>query len=147
MPPASSAGNLIPATKEVQEQAVRAMDAILLRWPHLSTVVVSSPVADVMRRRASQTLQGPKPPMRWEQSDLHSDSCLIMPHVKLKLVDVVGAADAFVGAFCHGLASGLSEVDAIHLGMACASDSVTREGTQASFPTRERCVELGILKS
>ena len=47
--------------------------------------------------------------MRWEQSDLHSDSCLIMPHVKLKLVDVVGAADAFVGAFvaarCRRLSS------------------------------------------
>ena len=29
--------------------------------------------------------------------------------------------------------------------MRCASDSVTREGTQSSFPTRERCISLGML--
>ena len=62
-----------------------------------------------------------------------------------RVVDTTGAGDSFVGAFCHGLASGLAEIDAIKLGMACASDSVTREGTQTSFPTRERCVSLGIL--
>ena len=62
------------------------------------------------------------------------------------MVDTTGAGDAFVGAFCHGLASGMSEVDAVKLGMACASDSVTRGGTQTSFPSRERCVSLGILQ-
>ena len=67
------------------------------------------------------------------------------PPATANVVDTTGAGDAFVGAFCHGLASGLPEVDAVKLGMACASDSVTREGTQASFPTRERCKALGIL--
>ena len=62
------------------------------------------------------------------------------------VVDTTGAGDAFVGAFCHGLASGMNEVDAVKLGMACASDSVTRAGTQTSFPSRERCVSLGILQ-
>jgi ribokinase len=61
------------------------------------------------------------------------------------VVDTTGAGDAFVGAFCHGLASGLNEPDAVELGMACASDSVTREGTQTSFPTLARCRELGVL--
>lgn len=60
-------------------------------------------------------------------------------------IDTTGAGDAFVGAFCFGLASGLAEPDAVRLGMACASDSVTREGTQTSFPTMERCKELGVL--
>ena len=67
------------------------------------------------------------------------------PKLEKPVVDTTGAGDSFVGAFCHGLASGLAEIDAIKLGMACASDSVTREGTQTSFPTRERCVSLGIL--
>jgi len=62
-------------------------------------------------------------------------------------IDTTGAGDAFVGAFCHGLASGLDEIDAIRLGMACASDSVTREGTQTSFPSRERCDQLGLVPS
>ena len=61
------------------------------------------------------------------------------------VVDTTGAGDAFIGAFAHGIAEGLSEVDAINLGMACASDSVRREGSQSSFPTRSRCEALGIL--
>lgn len=61
------------------------------------------------------------------------------------VIDTTGAGDAFVGAFCHGLASGLGELEALKLGMACASDSVTRQGTQSSFPTKERCQAQGFL--
>lgn len=50
-------------------------------------------------------------------------------------IDTTGAGDAFVGAFAVGLASGLAEAKAIALGCACASDSVTRLGTQSSYPT------------
>jgi ribokinase len=52
-------------------------------------------------------------------------------------VDTTGAGDAFVGAFSYGLASGLGEVQAVRLGCACAASSVTRPGTQASFPRGE----------
>ena len=52
-------------------------------------------------------------------------------------VDTTGAGDAFVGAFAYGLAAGLPELTAVRLGIACASDSVTRTGTQSSFATRE----------
>ena len=55
------------------------------------------------------------------------------------VVDTTGAGDAFVGAFCHALACGADEIAACQLGMACASDSVSREGTQSSFPSAERC--------
>ena len=57
-------------------------------------------------------------------------------------VDTTGAGDAFVGAFAVGLALGLDEVAAARLGIACASDSVTRPGTQASFPDAARCGKL-----
>ncbi|HEX4896986.1 MAG TPA: ribokinase [Candidatus Limnocylindrales bacterium] len=57
-------------------------------------------------------------------------------------VDTTGAGDAFVGAFAMGLALGVSEIDAVRLGIACASDSVTRPGTQASFPDRERAAAI-----
>ncbi len=53
-------------------------------------------------------------------------------------VDTTGAGDAFVGAFVVGLASGLDERDAVRLGNACAADSVTRPGTQSSFPRPEQ---------
>lgn len=51
-------------------------------------------------------------------------------------VDTTGAGDAFVGAFAVGLATGWSPVDAVRLGCAAAADSVTRRGTQASYPDR-----------
>lgn len=53
----------------------------------------------------------------------------------VKAIDSTGAGDAFVGAFALGLARGLSDEQAISLGCACASDSVTRLGTQSSYPT------------
>lgn len=53
-------------------------------------------------------------------------------------IDTTGAGDAFVGAFAFGLAVGLEEVDALRLGNRCAADSVTRAGTQSSFPDPAR---------
>ena len=57
-------------------------------------------------------------------------------------IDTTGAGDAFVAAFAVGLALGVPELDAVRLGVACASDSVGRPGTQASFPNRERAAGL-----
>ncbi len=64
------------------------------------------------------------------------------PADRVEPVDTTGAGDAFVGAFAAGLATGLDVVSAIRLGTACAGESVTRPGTQTSFPSRERCGEL-----
>jgi ribokinase len=52
-------------------------------------------------------------------------------------VDTTGAGDAFVGAFAYGLGSGLRAQEAAALGCRCASLSVTRPGTQTSFPTSD----------
>jgi len=57
-------------------------------------------------------------------------------------IDSTGAGDAFVGAFAVGLALGLAEERAIALGCACASDSVTRLGTQSSYPTPAQAQEI-----
>ncbi len=65
-----------------------------------------------------------------------------VPAVRVRAVDTTGAGDAFVGAFAFGLAAGLDELAAARLAIACASDSVTRPGTQASYPNRERATAL-----
>lgn len=57
--------------------------------------------------------------------------------VPVTAIDTTGAGDAFVGAFAFGLAARLDELTAVRLGIACASDSVTRTGTQSSFATSE----------
>lgn len=61
-----------------------------------------------------------------------------IPATAVQAVDTTGAGDAFVGAFAFGLASRLGELQAVALGVRCASDSVLRPGTQSSFPGRER---------
>ena len=60
-----------------------------------------------------------------------------VPAVPVRAIDTTGAGDAFVGAFAYGLAAGFDEETAVRLGIACASDSVTRPGTQSSFASRE----------
>jgi len=57
-------------------------------------------------------------------------------------VDTTGAGDAFVAGFGVGLAMGYAPVAAARLGCAAASDSVTRPGTQRSYPDRARASAL-----
>ena len=61
---------------------------------------------------------------------------------QVKAIDTTGAGDAFVGAFAVGLAAHLSDEKAIALGCACASESVTRKGTQSSYPTPAQAQEI-----
>ena len=61
---------------------------------------------------------------------------------QVRAVDTTGAGDAFVGAFAYGLANGLPAVAAAELGCRCAGISVTRHGTQTSFPTVEELAQL-----
>jgi ribokinase len=65
-----------------------------------------------------------------------------VPAPNVKAIDTTGAGDAFVGAFAVGLAIELEDHAAIQLGIECASDSVTRLGTQSSYPTPDRATEL-----
>lgn len=61
---------------------------------------------------------------------------------KVKAIDTTGAGDAFVGSFGVALALGYSEEAALSLGCACASDSVTRLGSQSSYPTPEQAAAI-----
>ena len=67
---------------------------------------------------------------------------LRVPAPTVKAIDTTGAGDAFVGAFAVGLALGLADREAIQLGIQCASDSVTRLGTQSSYPSKSQALEL-----
>jgi ribokinase len=60
-----------------------------------------------------------------------------IPAREVVAVDTTGAGDAFVGAFAVGLALGRSASAAADLGCIAAADSVTRPGTQASYPDRD----------
>ncbi len=59
-----------------------------------------------------------------------------IPAVKVDAVDPTGAGDAFVGSLAVYMGEGLSLRDAIRRANAVAALSVTRIGTQVSFPKR-----------
>ncbi|RAK18345.1 6-phosphofructokinase 2 [Salipiger aestuarii] len=58
----------------------------------------------------------------------------------VSVVSAVGAGDSFVGAFAYGVACGISAPDALALGAAAASATVTTAGTQLC--TRDHIMEL-----
>jgi ribokinase len=57
-------------------------------------------------------------------------------------IDTTGAGDAFVGAFSVGLGLGFEPKQAIKLGCESASLSVTRKGTQSSYPSRQEAEQI-----
>ena len=93
-------------------------------------------VANRLGRRLAVTL-GPEGCALVEADGVHR-----IPAPQVTPVDTTGAGDAFVGAFAYGLATGLDERRAAALGNACAADSVTRPGTQSSFPDPEAATQL-----
>lgn len=52
------------------------------------------------------------------------------------VLETTGAGDAFNGGLATGLAEGLNPLEAVRLGCATASISVTRSGTASSMPSR-----------
>ena len=61
------------------------------------------------------------------------------------VVDTTGAGDAFVGAFTYMIGAGHSAAQAAQVACACAGVSVTRRGTQSSFP--DAMEAAGLLRS
>jgi ribokinase len=65
-----------------------------------------------------------------------------VPAPVVDALDTTGAGDAFVAGFGVGLAMGYDPIAAARLGCAAASDSVTRVGTQLSYPDHARAQDL-----
>ena len=86
-------------------------------------------VAGRLGRRLAVTL-GPDGCALVDEKGVHR-----IPAPQVVAVDTTGAGDAFLGGFAYGLAIGLDEATAAALANACAADSVTRPGTQSSFPS------------
>ncbi|MGG4490923.1 ribokinase [Metabacillus idriensis] len=61
---------------------------------------------------------------------------------KVEAVDTTGAGDAFIGCFAHYFAKNGNVLQAIKMATAFAALSVTKRGTQSSYPTAEEVEEL-----
>ena len=64
--------------------------------------------------------------------------CVHMTKVK----DPTAAGDSFVGAFCTGIAGGLSEKEALQMAAYTAAITVSVMGAMPSLPTLDRVCEL-----
>lgn len=60
-----------------------------------------------------------------------------IPGKRVKAVDTTGAGDCFVGTMVHYLNKGHTLLDSCKLANICAAYSVTRKGTQISYPSAE----------
>ena len=60
-----------------------------------------------------------------------------IPAFPVKVIDTVGAGDAFAGAFAVGYAEGMPMDDLLRFCNACGALATTREGAQNSMPTRD----------
>jgi ribokinase len=65
-----------------------------------------------------------------------------LPAVKVRAVDPTGAGDAFIGSLAVFLGEGLAMGEAVRRANAVAALSVTRIGTQVSFPNRAEADEF-----
>ncbi|EGC33757.1 hypothetical protein DICPUDRAFT_88638 [Dictyostelium purpureum] len=63
------------------------------------------------------------------------DNCHIELKEKVKVVDTTGAGDSFIGSLAHYLTKGSPMKQSIELASKVASISVTRHGTQSSYPS------------
>lgn len=76
-------------------------------------------------------------------SVLYQDRCRAeQPAFKLAAVDTTGASDAFVGAYCHGLAQGWSLRQTLAFASAAAGITCSRRGTMSSLPTLDEVQAL-----
>lgn len=69
-----------------------------------------------------------------------SEATFIPPH-QVKAIDTTGAGDAFTAALAVSLAEGLDICDAARRASLVAAISVTRRGTQRSFPSQSEVEE------
>jgi ribokinase len=70
------------------------------------------------------------------------DEKLTVPAPRVEAVDTAGAGDVFCGVLAAGLALGRSLRTAMEAAVAAASESVTRPGTQSSFPSAPELAAL-----
>jgi len=64
------------------------------------------------------------------------DNVTHVPSSKVKVTDTTGAGDCFIGSFAYFLALGSLPIKAMEKASFCAGISVTRLGTQTSYPRK-----------
>ena len=75
----------------------------------------------------------------------NDENIIRVPTSKVKSVDTTGAGDCFCGSFAALLASGKNCDDAAAKACQAAAVSVSRFGAQASYPTTQEMISMGLI--
>lgn len=73
---------------------------------------------------------------------LSDKDSVLVPAMKVEAVDSTGAGDAFIGSFAHYLVNGANIPETIQKANRYAAVTVTRRGTQKSYPTEKEFQDI-----
>jgi ribokinase len=106
----------------------------LLTGQHVASLEEAASAAQVLRKRGVKTVIV----TLGSRGALLVDGAVSLPvsACQVSAVDTSGAGDAFIGALAVFLAEGVPWAEAVQRANAAAALSVTRSGTQSSFPKR-----------
>lgn len=131
------------------QQGAQAAELLMQTRPNLVAVIITTAFGNVCRMRmaaASRLHDSGASPSQPKDLVSHIDQeefvTLVVPHFATKVVDAIGAADAFLGAICGGIAHGAPLPHAIVWGAAGAALSVLQPGAQSSMPTLDGLQEF-----
>lgn len=135
--------NPAPASRNLDFAFVRRCDFLIPNETELETLTGMPVNTDLQIRKAAETLveKGVKnvivtlggSGVLW----LTKDQIHHVPPYRVDAVDTTGAGDAFIGCFAHFFVQNKDVLYAIKMATAFAALSVTKRGTQASYPDRQ----------
>jgi ribokinase len=109
-------------------------EAELLTDRRVTTLEEAKAAAEILRRRGTETVLVTLGPNGVLCLDEHT--ALHVPAIPVQAVDTSGAGDVFIGSLAVYLIEGMALTEAARHAQRAAALSVTRPGTQTSFPTR-----------
>ena len=131
--------NAAPGRADLDQEILQNVDILVVNETEAEMLAGCSDLGkcgEILRKicRTVVITLGEKGAMLWEKDEpVAKVDC---PHIaKEKVVDTTGAGDAFVGSLATFIAAGGSVGESVRRGCQVASLTVTRPGTQASYPT------------
>jgi ribokinase len=134
--------NVAPATK-IEPRVLACVDYLILNRPEAEVIAESLGIsvknlpsfAQAMTRKFDLNCIITLGELGLIASLRGEEALLRIPSLPVKVVDTVGAGDAFVGAFVAALAAGVSLEVALRHGAVAGSLACTRLGAQSALPT------------
>eukprot|EP00040_Diaphanoeca_grandis_P032683 m.198720 g.198720 ORF g.198720 m.198720 type:complete len:1151 (-) comp32703_c1_seq4:133-3585(-) len=140
---AAKKGN-IPMPLKTLGQCAKAADMLMETHPRLFAVYVTTGYGAICRYKVdvANDLQKDNFDVNADIYENASRQTILVPLIRVKVVDYIGAADASTGAFIAALAHGAPFHHAVAWGLASGAISTQSTGAQSSMPELEDLAEF-----